>query len=100
MLIEWGTPMEVNDIAVQAGLIVAENDNIHRFALTPAEQKFAELIISACINECRQSVYVSMEIELDRHSETREFDRGSKSGRKFGAMDCMRRLVKRFGIKQ
>lgn len=86
--------MDVNDIAVQAGLIASEHNGFDRTTLTPAEQKFAELIINACIHECKQSVYDAMEIALDYQSPTIEFERGSKSGRKFGAMDCAHRLRK------
>lgn len=88
--------MDVNEIAVQAGLITAEYNGIDRTALTPAEQKFADLLINTCINVCKQSAYAAMEIELDHQSLALEFDRGSKSGRKFGAMDCVSRLNTHF----
>lgn len=90
--------MDVNDIAVQAGLIAAEYNGVARTTLTPAEQRFAELLINACTYECKQSVYGAMEIALDYQSPTIEFERGSKSGRKFGAMDCVHRLRTRFNI--
>jgi hypothetical protein len=86
--------MDVNDIAVQAGLITSEYNGFDRTSLTPAERKFAELLIGACTYECKQSVYDAMSINLDYQSSTIEFDRGFKSGRKFGAMDCVHRLVK------
>lgn len=88
--------MEVNKIAVEAGLIAGEYNGVDRTTLTPAEQRFADLLIAACINVCKQSAYTAMEIELDYNSPNREFDRGSKSGRKFGAMDCVHRLVDYF----
>lgn len=98
MPIKWGLLMNVNNIAVQAGLITAEYNGFDRTTLAPAEQQFAELIINACIHECKQSVYDAMEITLDYQSPTIEFERGSKSGRKFGAMDCALRLRERFNI--
>jgi hypothetical protein len=90
--------MEVNDIAVQAGLI-SEYNGAGRTTLTPAERQFAEMLIKACIHECKQSAYAAMAIELDYESTDRDFNRGSKSGRKFGAMDCVGRLLTRFEVK-
>jgi len=37
-------------LAVQAGLIVAEYNGFDRTTLTPAQQKFAELIVRDCLD--------------------------------------------------
>ena len=39
-------------LAVQAGLIVAEYNGFDRTTLTPAQQKFAELIVKECVKFC------------------------------------------------
>ena len=40
----------IQELAVEAGLIVAKWDGFNRRQLVPAERRFAELIVAECIN--------------------------------------------------
>jgi hypothetical protein len=89
---------KVMEFALQAGLI--KHPGSDTVGLRDFDWRgFADLIIRDCIAQCRNVSYAAMEIELDLNSPTREFDRGSKSGRKFGSMECATRLSKRYDQK-
>ena len=45
-------------LAVQAGLIVAEYNGFDRTTLTPAQQKFAELIVRDCLDIALSLIHI------------------------------------------
>lgn len=86
---------KVMELALQAGLI--KHPGSDTVGLRDFDwRRFANLIVRDCITQCKQVSYAAMEIELDLNSPTLEFDRGSKSGRKFGSMDCAKKLIEQY----
>ena len=74
-------------------------DGIRCVNISTELENFAELLIRDCINECREVMYAAMEIELELGSDGIDFDRGRKSGKKFGSMECAARIVAKYGIR-
>ena len=42
---------QINKLAIEAGLIVEEWDGFNSRSLTPAQKKFAELIVAECVEQ-------------------------------------------------
>jgi hypothetical protein len=45
----------IQELAVEAGLIVATWDGFNRRQLVPAERRFAELIVRECLEACSRA---------------------------------------------
>jgi hypothetical protein len=45
--------MIIKQVAIEAGLIVGEYNGFDRQELTPAEKRFAELIVRECVDEIK-----------------------------------------------
>lgn len=87
----YGMTPEVKNILTAAGVApgtVSENDL----------ERLVKFVVLTCMNECRQVSYEAMDIELDIDSPLLEYERGSRAGRKFSALDCLRRLSDRFDV--
>ena len=80
----------IDDFIDEAELRFVDEDRDHYY-------RFAELIIHACIYECKQATYDAMAAKIEPgEGELKEFYRGAKSGRKFGASECVTRLKNKF----
>jgi hypothetical protein len=61
---------------------------------------FGELVARNCIAQCREVGYAAMEIEIEvRDPNLNGFERGNKSGRKFGAFDCVKKIAETYELK-
>jgi hypothetical protein len=59
---------------------------------------FGELIVRNCIAQCREVGYEAMEIEIDMNDPNIGFVRGSKSGKKMGAFNCVRKIAETYEL--
>ena len=60
---------------------------------------FGELIVRNCIAQCREVGYEAMEIELDLKDPNLDFARGSKSGKKISAFNCVGKIAETYDLK-
>ena len=74
----------IQELAVEAGLIVATWDGFNRRQLVPAEQRFAELIVRECAKVCD-------DLDID--------DWGDKSFDD-GTYYCSRAIKQHFGVEE
>ena len=89
----------IQELAEQA-FDKANNGTIYDIKI-PKEfiEKFAELIVRDAVNQCRQEWYdTNNDPELNAETDPRMI--GIKIGIKQGAMKCIRRINKHFGIKE
>jgi len=88
---------KVLELARMAGLIAPYGSD--RVGLREFDFRlFAELIVRNCMSQCREISYAAMEIELDTEASTLQYDRGNKAGRKFGALDCVRKISETYDL--
>lgn len=87
---------KINELGIKAGLIASEYNGFDRAALSPAELRFADLIITAAINECRQCWYDANNAPYDKDDKRAI---GIRMGIKQGALTNIRAIKERFGVE-
>ena len=95
---------QIKQLAEQAGLKVESwmtnpPKPFQILGSTEQFEKFAELIVRDAVNQCRQEWYdTNNDPELNAETDPRMI--GIKIGIKQGAMKCISRINKHFGIKE
>ena len=85
----------INDMASE-GIADRSTFNMHWFRLY--NQKFAELIVRECVNQCRQEWY-DLNNAVPKENETLR-DIGIRVGQKNGVLKTISRIKEHFGIEQ